>query len=133
MKLIEEFKSFAFKGNVLDMAVGVIVGTAFSKIVSSLVGDLVMPLFGAIGGVKFTDLMWKIGESEIKYGQFVQNVVDFFIIAICVFAFVKMANFLKNLKKAAPQEVEEPAPAKKSDELVVLEEIAEKLGKLADK
>ena len=129
MKLIEDFKKFAFKGNVLDMAVGVIVGGAFSKIVSSLVGDLVMPLFGAIGGVKFTDLMWKIGESEIKYGQFIQNVVDFFIIAICVFAFVKMANFLRRPKKAP----EEPAPAKKSDELVVLEEIAEKLGKLADK
>ena len=129
MKLIEEFKSFAFKGNVLDMAVGVIVGSAFSKIVSSLVGDLVMPLFGAIGGVKFTDLMWKIGESEVKYGQFVQNVVDFFIIAICVFAFVKMANFLRRPKKAP----EEPAAPKKSDELVVLEEIAEKLGKLTDK
>ncbi len=129
MKLIEDFKKFAFKGNVLDMAVGVIVGGAFSKIVSSLVGDLVMPLFGAIGGVKFTDLMWKIGESEIKYGQFIQNVVDFFIIAICVFAFVKMANFLRRPKKAPG----EPAPAKKSDELVVLEEIAEKLGKLADK
>ena len=90
MGFISEFKEFAMKGNVLDMAVGVIIGGAFGKIVSSLVDDILMPCVGMItGNVDFTSLAFQIGEGEgaavLKYGQFIQNVVDFLIVAFCIF------------------------------------------------
>ena len=108
-KFIEEFKEFAFKGNVMDMAVGVIIGGAFGKIVSSLVDDILMPFVGMItGNVDFTNLAFQIGEGEgaavLKYGMFIQNVVDFLIVAFCIFLMLKGINKL-NRKK-----VEEPAP-----------------------
>ncbi|WP_413302863.1 large conductance mechanosensitive channel protein MscL [Bacillus sp. 1P10SD] len=97
-----EFKKFAMKGNVIDLAVGVIIGGAFGKIVSSLVADVIMPLVGLLlGGVKFTNLMVKIGGAELKYGQFIQNVVDFFIIAFSIFLFVKFINRFKRKEEPA--------------------------------
>ena len=127
-KFITEFKEFALKGNVIDMAVGVIIGSAFSKIVSSLVADVFTPLIGVvIGGKKFEGLAWTIGESSVNYGMFIQNVVDFFIMALCVFMFVKMITTIKK-KFEKPVEVVEEEP-KKSDEVVLLEQILEELKK----
>ena len=108
MGLIKEFKEFAVKGNVMDMAVGVIIGGAFGKIVSSLVDDVLMPLVGMItGNIDFTTLAYKIGEGDeaavLKYGNFIQNTVDFIIVAFCIFMMLKGINKL-NRKK------EEPAP-----------------------
>lgn len=126
-KFIEEFKAFAVKGNVIDMAVGVIIGGAFGKIVTSLVNDIIMPLIGGIfGGVNFSELAVKIGESEVKYGAFVQNIIDFLIIALCVFMFVKMITKLSSLKKNEEEEKVEEEP-KKEDYIVLLEEIRDSL------
>ncbi len=106
----KEFKEFAFKGNVVDMAVGVIIGGAFGKIVSSLVGDIIMPFFAVITkGIQFTNLKLTLDPANpesaaIMYGNFIQNVVDFFIIAVSVFAMITVANKLMHKKK------EEPAP-----------------------
>lgn len=92
-----EFKKFAIRGNVIDLAVGVIIGAAFGKIVSSLVKDMLMPLVGLLmGGVNFTDLAIKIGSEQLKYGLFIQSVVDFFIISFSIFLFVKLVNHFKS-------------------------------------
>ena len=109
MSLFKEFKEFAFKGNVLDMAVGVIIGTAFGKIVTSIVNDVVMPLFAyALKGMKFTDLKITLeGENAIMIGNFIQTFVDFIIIAASVFMFIKL---LSSLKKKKVEEVKEEAP-----------------------
>ena len=91
--MFQEFKKFISKGNVVDLAVGVIIGGAFGKIVSSLVNDILMPIIGIlIGGVDFSNLSLKIGDVRITYGMFIQNVIDFLIIAFCVFIFVKIVN-----------------------------------------
>ena len=104
MGFIKEFKEFAMKGNVMDMAVGVIIGGAFGKIVSSLVDDVIMPLVGvATGGVDFSTLSVKVLDAEVKYGLFVQNVVDFLIIACCIFCMIKAMNKLKKEEPAAPE------------------------------
>jgi large conductance mechanosensitive channel len=102
MGLAKEFKEFAMKGNVVDMAVGVVIGTAFGKIVSSLVGDVVMPMLGkAIGGMNFTELVVDLGTSPsgepvlIKYGVFLQSILDFLIIAAAIFMAIKALNRLK--------------------------------------
>ena len=96
--MIKEFKAFISKGNVVDLAVGVIIGGAFGKIVSSLVNDILMPIIGVlIGGVDFSNLSIKIGEAKITYGMFIQNVIDFLIIAFCVFLFVKVINKLSSI------------------------------------
>lgn len=109
-KLFKEFKEFISKGNVIDMAVGVIIGSSFSKIVSSLVNDVIMPLIGIIsGGIDFKNLSVTIKNSTINYGLFIQNVVDFLIIASCIFIAVKIINNLKKLKPEEPK----PEPAKK--------------------
>ena len=106
---ISEFKEFAMRGNVMDMAVGVIIGGAFGKIVSSLVDDVFMPLVGlATGGIDFSALSIKVMDAELKYGQFLQNVVDFVIVAFCVFIMIKGINSLKKKEEAKPAE---PAPA----------------------
>lgn len=129
MSLIQEFKEFAVRGNVIDMAVGVIVGTAFGKIVSSLVSDVVMPPIGALlGGVNFSDLAFTVKEAAdgapavvIAYGKFTQTVVDFVIIAFVIFMAVRLINSLK--KKA------EAAPAAPSNQEVLLAEIRDLLKK----
>lgn len=106
MDMWNEFKKFALKGNVLDLAVGVVIGAAFGKIVSSLVDDIIMPLVGLLmGGVSFTNLMVKVGSAEVKYGLFIQNVVDFLIVAFSIFIFVRIIN--NRFKK---KEEAKPAP-----------------------
>lgn len=99
MSFISEFKEFAMKGNVVDLAIGVIVGTAFGKIVSSLVNDVIMPPIGMLmGGVNFTDLSLKLdqaGTVVVKYGSFIQTIVDFTIIAVVLFMVIKGMNKLK--------------------------------------
>ena len=121
--MLKEFKEFAFKGNVVDLAVAVIIGGAFGKIVSSLVNDVLMPAIGIIlGGISFTDLKYvitpKIGdvpESAILYGSFIQSIVDFLIIAFSIFLLVKLLN--------SRRKKEEAAPVVPSSEVVLLEEI----------
>ncbi|MCL6618088.1 MAG: large conductance mechanosensitive channel protein MscL [Anoxybacillus ayderensis] len=105
-----EFKKFAVRGNVIDLAVGVIIGGAFGKIVSSLVNDIIMPLVGLIlGGIDFSSLSWKVGEAEVKYGAFIQTVVDFLVIAFSIFLFVKLLNNLSERNKKQ-EEKKETAP-----------------------
>ena len=118
-KTWEEFKQFISKGNALDLAVGVIIGSAFGKIVSSIVDDILMPLVGVfIGGIDFSNLTITIKDSVIKYGNFIQNVVDFLIIAVCIFFIVK---FIKKLeKKEETKKSEEPS---KEPNTILLEEI----------
>ena len=123
-KIIKEFKEFINKGNVVDLAVGVIIGTAFSKIVTSLVNDLLMPLIGVlIGGLDFTNLSITIKDAKIMYGSFIQNILDFLIIAFCVFMFVKFINKISH-KKEEPKKEEKP---KKDDQIILLEEIRDLL------
>ncbi len=107
--MLKEFREFAMKGNVIDLAVAVIIGAAFGKIVSSLVGDVIMPFFGIlIGRIDFTSLTLTIGGSSIKYGSFLQSVVDFLIVAFCIFLMVKqLERFKKKPEPAAPP----PPPA----------------------
>lgn len=108
-KIFKEFKEFISKGNVIDMAVGVIIGSAFSKIVTSLVNDIIMPLIGVIiGGLDFTSLSIKIKDSEILYGSFIQNIVDFLIIAVCIFTVIKILNRFKKKKEEVPTPIETP-------------------------
>ncbi len=124
--ILKEFKEFISRGNVIDMAVGVIIGAAFGKIVSSLVDDILMPLIGAIlGGLDFRRLSLTIGDASISYGMFIQNVIDFLIVAVCIFLLVKTINKFFNKKKEEPKE---EAP-KKSDEVILLEEIRDVLKK----
>lgn len=130
--MFKKFKEFAFKGNVIDMAVGVIIGSAFGKIVTSLVNDIVMPFFGHItAGIKFTDLKYQLGPEEgdaIMYGNFIQNIVDFLIIAVSIFAFVTIMNNAKEkfTKKEQPAPQEQP---KISDTDRLLTEIRDLLKK----
>ncbi len=125
--MLKEFKNFISKGNVVDLAVGVIVGGAFGKIVSSLVNDILMPIIGIIiGGVDFTDLSIKVGGAKIAYGSFIQNIIDFLIIAFCVFLFVKAVNRLSNITHKKDEEKTEEI---KETELSVLKEIREELKK----
>lgn len=126
----KEFKEFAFKGNVVDMAVGVIIGSAFGKIVTSLVNDLLMPIISLlIGGINFTDLKIVISpatadtaEAAILYGSFIQSVVDFLIISFSIFLFVKLLSVGRRKKETPP-----PAPPKPTNEEVLLTEIRDLL------
>lgn len=127
--MIKEFKEFISKGNVVDLAVGVIIGGAFGKIVTSLVNDVLMPVIGILlGGVDFSNLTLTVGSAKIAYGMFIQNIIDFLIIAFCVFMFVKVINKLSNLKKK--EEVKEEAKEEsKETELSLLKEIRDELKK----
>jgi len=126
MKLIEEFKKFAVKGNVVDLAVAVVIGGAFGKIVSSFVDDIIMPLLGAlVGGVDFSGLQLVLHqEAVLKYGNFLQTVFNFLIIAWSIFMAIKIIN---KLKKEKP--VEETKPSEPSEEVKLLAEIRDLLKK----
>ena len=133
MGLASEFKEFAMKGNVVDLAVGVIIGAAFGKIVSSLVGDLFMPALGKlIGGMNFADLAAPLGKDPtgkevlVRYGAFLQTIFDFLIIALVLFFAIKGIN---RLKKPQPTEAPPPPPPPRSE--VLLEEIRDLLAKRA--
>ena len=133
--MLKEFKEFAFKGNVLDMAVGVIIGAAFGKIVTSLVSDVLMPIISILtGGINFTDLKYvitpasasgDIAENAILYGTFIQSVVDFLIIAFSIFLFIKLINKFRK-KEEVKEEAKTPV---KPDDVVLLEEIRDLLKK----
>lgn len=143
MGVLQEFKAFALKGNVMDMAVGVIIGGAFGKIVTSLVNDIIMPPLGMlIGKVKFTDLSLVLKEKVVNpetndvvseavtwnYGAFIQQVVDFAILAFCVFVMVKvMTRLIEKRDKPAPAPAPAPEPPKPSNEEVLLTEIRDLL------
>ena len=130
MSFLSEFKEFAMKGNVVDLAVGVIIGGAFGKIVSSFVGDVVMPLLGlVVGGVNFTDLAITLKAAEgdipavvLKYGAFLQTVFDFVIVALAIFIAIKAMNKLKRKQDEAPA-----APPAPSAQEVLLTEIRDLL------
>ena len=135
MKLVDEFKSFAMKGNVVDMAVGIIIGAAFGKIVSSIVSDIIMPPLGLlIGGVNFTDLKWVMKAATEagpavtwNYGNFIQVCFDFLIVAIAVFLVIKAMNAAKKKEDSAPAvPAAPPAPSK---EEILLSEIRDLLKK----
>ena len=136
---VKEFKEFAMKGNVVDMAVGVIIGAAFGKIVSSLVDDIIMPVIGvATGGINFTDYKWVIqkavmdGQEVLKpevtmnWGAWIQTVVDFIIVAFCIFVMIKFINNMRKKVEKAKEEVA-PATAAPSKEEVLLTEIRDLL------
>lgn len=138
-KLMREFKEFAVKGNVMDMAIGVVIGGAFGKIVSSLVADIIMPLIGSLmGGLNFTEWKWVItaavmdGETVVKpevavtWGNFIQVILDFIIIAFSIFLVVRGINKMKK-KQEEPQEA--PAPAEPSEDIKLLTEIRDLLKK----
>lgn len=125
-KHLDGFKEFIAKGNVIDLAVGVIIGGAFGKIVSSIVNDILMPLLGiVVGGVDFTSLSVKIGDAVVTYGNFIQNVIDFLIIALCVYIMISAINKVTSKFKKE----EEKEEANKSDEVALLEEIRDLLKK----
>ena len=122
---LKEFKEFISKGNVFDMAVGVIIGGAFGKIVTSLVDNIFMPLIGMIiGGLDFSKLSFKVKDATIGYGLFIQNVVDFLIVALCIFFVIKLLSKLKRKKEETPEE-----PPKPSEEVLLLREIRDSLKK----
>ena len=126
VKIVDEFKRFISRGNVMDLAVGVIIGGAFGKIVTSLVNDILMPIIGmAIGGLNFSDLAINIQDAAIKYGAFIQNIIDFLIVAFCIFMIIKIINkFTEKFEKEKPATV----PVK-SEEVKLLEEIRDLLKK----
>lgn len=135
MKLVDEFKAFAMKGNVVDMAVGIIIGAAFGKIIASMVSDIIMPPLGLlIGGVNFTDLKFvmkaAVGENPavtLNYGNFLQVVFDFLIVAFVVFMMIKAMNAAKRKEEAKPSSP--PAPPAPTKEEILLTEIRDLLKK----
>ncbi|MCB1561038.1 MAG: large-conductance mechanosensitive channel protein MscL [Xanthomonadales bacterium] len=136
MGMMREFKEFAMRGNVVDMAVGIVIGAAFGKIVSSFVGDVVMPVIGlVVGGVDFSSLSLQLKEAVIaadgsetapavllNYGNFIQTVFDFVIVAFAIFMVIRAMNRLKRKEEAAPE-----APPEPSDEVKLLTEIRDNL------
>ena len=138
---VQEFKDFAMRGNVMDMAVGVIIGGAFGKIVSSLVDDVLMPLISKMtGGISFTDLFVTLGDGEFKtlaeakeagtavlaYGQFIQNIIDFLIIAFCIFLMIKGMNKLNKKKEEPAPEPEAPAGPTQEELLTEIRDLVAK-------
>ncbi|HHX73725.1 MAG TPA: large-conductance mechanosensitive channel protein MscL [Firmicutes bacterium] len=131
LNVLKEFKEFALKGNVLDLAIAVVIGGAFGKIVSSLVNDIIMPIASVLtGGVNFSHLKLILKEGTgdtaitLNYGAFIQNIVDFLIISISIFIFIKLLNKFKREKKTDVPEEETP---KESDEVLLLREIRDLL------
>jgi large conductance mechanosensitive channel len=133
-KFLNDFKEFAMRGNVIDMAVGVIIGGAFGKIVTSLVNDVIMPAVGLlVGGINFTELKWVIKEAvldeagavvtpeaTLNYGNLIQSTVDFLIIAFCIFLFIRLISKLNRKKEEAPA-APAPAPEPSAEEKLLTE------------
>ena len=129
--MLKEFKQFISRGNVLDLAVGVIIGGAFSSIITSLVNNIFTPLIGLIlGGVDFSGLSITVRDANIMYGAFIQSIIDFLIVAFCLFIVIKAINKAsekaQKLTKKKEEEKKEEAP-KKSDDIILLEEIRDLL------
>lgn len=132
-KFLQDFKAFAMKGNVVDMAVGVIIGGAFGKIVSSLVADIIMPVFGLlVGGVNFVDLKWVMKPAQVvdgkevaavtlNYGNFLQMTFDFLVIAFSIFLFIKLLTRFTTKKKAEAAATPPAPPAPSKEELLLTE------------
>ena len=120
-EILDEFKTFIARGNVIDLAVGVIMGSAFGKIVTSLVDNILMPIIGVLtGGINFSGLTIRVREATIYYGIFLQNIIDFLIVAACIFMLIKFIN--KLTKKE-----EKKKETKKADNIILLEEIRDLL------
>lgn len=120
----KEFKEFAARGNVVDLAVGVIIGGAFGKIVASLVNDVIMPIIGLIlGGIDFSALEFQVGEAVIKYGAFIQSIVDFVIIAFSIFMIIRAINKFKKKEEEEPPEPEEYVPTKEETLLMEIRDL----------
>ena len=118
MSWLKEFREFAVKGNVIDLAVGVIIGTAFGKIVASFVADIIMPLIGIIiGGIHYEDLVLEMGDAKITYGKFLENVIDFVIIAWVIFLMVKAINHFRRKQEAEPQAAPPPRDVQLLEEI----------------
>lgn len=139
MKMIDEFKAFAMRGNVVDMAVGIIIGGAFGKIISSFVSDVLMPPLGLLlGGIDFKDMMYVMQEAvmqgeeiitpavTINYGLFIQNVVDFLIIAFAIFMAIRGMNSLKRKEVVAEEVAVPPAPTKEEELLAEIRDLLKK-------
>jgi len=127
---IAEFKEFAMKGSIIDVAIGMVIGAAFSAIITSLVEDIIMPLLGiAIGKVDFTALSITIGSAQVMYGEFIQSCVSFFLIALSIFICIKAANKARTAleRKKEEEVVEEEAPAEPSEDIQLLTEIRDLL------
>ncbi len=126
MKILDEFKAFAMKGNVIDLAVAVVIGAAFGKIVSSLVADIITPLIGLLmGGVNFSGLSYTLDDAVVSYGVFVQSVIDFVIVAFAIFMVVKGIN--KTQEKVVKKEEVVESPKTPSEEILLLREIRDTL------
>ena len=139
-EIISEFKKFISKGNVVDLAVGVVIGGAFSKIVSSLVNDIIMPIIGIlIGGIDFSSISFKVSNATINIGLFIQNIVDFLIIAFCIFIVIRFINkidelTIKKIKKEDNNEKEKDIKKENvSEEILLLRSINENLKKANSK
>ncbi|MEK7461994.1 MAG: large-conductance mechanosensitive channel protein MscL [Patescibacteria group bacterium] len=125
---VAEFKAFAMKGNVLDLAVAVVIGGAFGKIVSSLVTDIITPLIGLLmGGINFSGLAYRLGDATMTYGVFVQSVLDFIIVALAIFMVVKGIN--KAQAAVVKKEVAAEVPKSPSEEVLLLREIRDRLSR----
>lgn len=124
---IEEFKAFALKGNVIDLAIAFVIGAAFNRIVSSLVDNIIMPLTGVLGGgVDFSDLAATVGEASVTYGVFIQSIVDFLIVALSIFVAVKVMRSLERKEEAKPEKEKVVEP---SEEVKLLREIRDAVQK----
>lgn len=117
--MLKEFKEFALRGNVLDLAVGVIIGAAFGKIVTSLVNDIIMPLIGLLlAGIDFKDLSFTVGDAKVLYGSFIQTIVDFLIVAFSIFLFIR---FFNRFKRKEEEKVEEEVAVLSKEEEILTE------------
>lgn len=126
---VDEFKAFAMKGNVIDLAVAVVIGAAFGKIVSSLVANIITPIIGLLmGGVDFSGLSYALGDATVTYGVFIQSIIDFLIVALVIFMVVKGITKAQKLGKEEPVK-EEEKPVEPSEEVKLLREIRDSLGR----
>ncbi|WP_068783065.1 large conductance mechanosensitive channel protein MscL [Paenibacillus phocaensis] len=120
----KEFRAFALKGNVLDLAIGVIIGAAFGSIVTSLVNDILMPVVGLlVGGINLKEMQFQYGDTVLKYGAFLQTVIDFFIVSFSIFLFVKGINKLRRKEKEEPKLETPPAPSKEEELLAEIRDL----------